>query len=166
LQKAKITKEVLKTMAVVLRLKRTGAKNNSCFRIVAMDRKSARNGKAIEELGFYDPRHKDEKCNLERADYWLSVGAQPSDTVKAIVKRAKDGVKLSDKVKPKKPSKKAVAKLEAEKEAAAAAKAEAAEAAKAEKEAAKVAAAEAAEAAKAAKTEEAPAEKASEAAAE
>ena len=75
-------------MAVVLRLKRTGAKNNSCFRIVAMDRKSARNGKAIEELGFYDPRHKDEKCNLERAEYWLSVGAQPSDTVKAIVKRA------------------------------------------------------------------------------
>ena len=130
-------------MAVVLRLKRTGAKNNSCFRIVAMDRKSARNGKAIEELGFYDPRHKDEKCNLERIEYWLSVGAQPSDTVKAIVKRAKDGVKLSDKVKPKKPSKKAVAKLEAEKEAKAAAKAEA----------------------KAA-TEEAPAEKASEAPAE
>ncbi|MCK4981943.1 MAG: 30S ribosomal protein S16 [Victivallaceae bacterium] len=113
-------------MAVVLRLKRTGAKNNSCFRIVAMDRKSARNGRAIEELGFYDPRHKDEKCNLERAEYWLSVGAQPSDTVKAIVKRAKDGVKLSDKVKPGKPSKKAVAKLEA----AEAAKAEAKKAAK------------------------------------
>ena len=115
-------------MAVVLRLKRTGAKNNSCFRIVAMDRKSARNGKAIEELGFYDPRHKDEKCNLERAEYWLSVGAQPSDTVKAIVKRAQDGVKLSDKVKPAKPSKKSIAKEAAAKEAAAAAKAEEAEA--------------------------------------
>lgn len=127
-------------MAVVLRLKRTGAKNNSCFRIVAMDRKSGRNGKAIEELGFYDPRHKDEKCNLERAEYWLSVGAQPSDTVKAIVKRAQDGVKLSDKVKTPKPSKKAIAKLEAEKEAKEAAAAEAAEAAaaaKAEAEAAK-----------------------------
>ena len=104
-------------MAVVLRLKKIGAKNNSCFRIVAMDRKSARDGKPIEELGFYDPRHKDEKCNLERAEYWLSVGAQPSDTVKAIVKRAQDGVKLSDKVKNQKPSKKAVAKAEAEKEA-------------------------------------------------
>lgn len=112
-------------MAVALRLKRTGAKNNSCFRIVAMDKRSARDGRAIEELGFYDPRHKDEKCNLERAEYWLSVGAQPSETVKAIIKRAQDGVKLSDKVKTPKPSKKALAKIEAEKEAKAAAKAEA-----------------------------------------
>ena len=124
-------------MAVVLRLKRTGAKNNSCFRIVAMDRKCARNGKAIEELGFYDPRHKDEKCNLERAEYWLSVGAQPSDTVKAIVKRAQDGVKLSDKVKTPKPSKKALAKIEAEEKAKAEAKAEAETAAKAAAEEAK-----------------------------
>lgn len=122
-------------MAVVLRLKKTGAKNNSCFRIVAMDRKSARDGKAIEELGFYDPRHKDEKCNLERAEYWLSVGAQPSDTVMAIVRRAKEGIKLSDKVKPERISKKAAAKAEAEKEAKAAAKAEEAAAKEAEKEA-------------------------------
>jgi small subunit ribosomal protein S16 len=119
-------------MAVVLRLKRVGAKNNSCFRIVAMDRKSARDGKAIEELGFYDPRQKKEKCNLERAEYWLSVGAQPSDTVKAIVKRAKDGVELSDKEKKAKPSKKALAKIEAEKEAKAAAGAEKKAAAQAE----------------------------------
>lgn len=124
LQNAKFKKEVLKTMAVVLRLKRTGARNNSCFRIVALDKRSTRDGKAIEELGFYDPRHKDEKCDLERAQYWLSVGAQPSDTVKAIIKRAQDGIKLSDKVKPKKPSKKAIAKLKAEKEAKAAPKAE------------------------------------------
>jgi small subunit ribosomal protein S16 len=126
LQNAKFKKEVLKTMAVVLRLKKTGAKNNSCFRIVAMDKKSARDGKAIEELGLYDPRHKDEKCNLERAEYWLSVGAQPSETVSAIIKRAKDGVKLADRVKKVKPSKKALAKAEAEKEAKAAAQAEAA----------------------------------------
>ena len=119
-------------MAVVLRLKRTGAKNNSCFRIVAMDKKSARDGKAIEELGFYDPRQKNENCNLERAEYWLSVGAQPSDTVKSIIKRAQDGVKLSDKEKKVKPSKKALAKMEAEKEAKAAAEAEKAAAAEAE----------------------------------
>jgi small subunit ribosomal protein S16 len=115
-------------MAVVLRLKRTGAKNNSCFRIVAMDRKSTRDGRAVEELGFYNPRQKDEKCDLERAQYWISVGAQPSDTVKAIIKRAEDGIKLSDKVKKAKPSKKALAKLEAAKEA----KAEEKEKAKAE----------------------------------
>ncbi|MFA6714082.1 MAG: 30S ribosomal protein S16 [Victivallaceae bacterium] len=137
-------------MAVVLRLKRTGSKNNSCFRIVAMDKKSARDGKAIEELGFYDPRHKDEKCNLERAEYWLSVGAQPSDTVKAIIKRAQDGTKLSDKVKKTAPSKKAVAKMAAQKEAEAAAKAEAAAAKKAAEAAAKEETAE--------KTEEAAAE--------
>ncbi|MDD5599605.1 MAG: 30S ribosomal protein S16 [Victivallaceae bacterium] len=108
-------------MAVVLRLKRTGSKNNSCFRIVAMNKRSARDGKAIEELGFYDPRHKDEKCDLERAKYWLSVGALPSDTVKAIIKRAQDGTKLSDKVKKTAPSKKAAAKIAAAKEAEAAA---------------------------------------------
>jgi small subunit ribosomal protein S16 len=116
-------------MAVRLRLKRTGARNNSCFRIVAMDNRSARDGKAIEEIGFYDPRHKDENLNLERAEYWLASGAQPSETVAAIIKRAKDGVKLSDKQKPVKPSKKAVAKAKAEEEAKAKAAAEAAAAA-------------------------------------
>jgi small subunit ribosomal protein S16 len=119
-------------MAVRLRLKRTGARNNSCFRIVAMDNRSARDGKAIEEIGFYDPRHKDENLNLERAEYWLASGAQPSETVAAIIKRAKDGVKLSDKQKPVKPSKKAVAKAKAEEEAKAKAAAEAAAAKPAE----------------------------------
>ncbi|QSH40611.1 30S ribosomal protein S16 [Lentisphaerota bacterium ZTH] len=116
-------------MAVRLRLKRTGARNNSCFRVVAMDKRSARDGRAIEELGFYDPRRKDEKLDLERAEYWLSVGAEPSETVQAIIDRAKKGEKLSDKKKAVKPSKKAVAKAKAEEEAKAKAAAEAAEAA-------------------------------------
>ncbi|MDD5727886.1 MAG: 30S ribosomal protein S16, partial [Victivallales bacterium] len=116
-------------MAVVLRLKKTGAKNNSCFRMVAIDKRSARDGKAIEELGFYDPRHKDEKCNVERAEYWLSVGARPSETVKAIIRRVKAGIKLSDIEQKRTPSKKALAKVEAEKSAKAAADAEKAEAA-------------------------------------
>ncbi|MDD5726955.1 MAG: 30S ribosomal protein S16 [Victivallales bacterium] len=126
-------------MSVVLRLKRTGAKNDSCFRIVAMDKRSARDGKTIEELGFYDPRHKNEKCNLERAEYWLSVGAQPSETIKAIIKRSKEGIRLADKEKPRTPSKKALEKLKAEKEAkeeAKAAKTEPAETVKTEETAA------------------------------
>ena len=60
---------------VRIRLKRTGTRNLACFRIVVMDQRSSRDGKAIEELGFYNPRSKEEKINLERADYWMSVGA-------------------------------------------------------------------------------------------
>jgi small subunit ribosomal protein S16 len=100
-------------MAVSIRLKRTGSKNNSCFRIVVMDRKTSRDGKAVEFLGFYDPRHKDEKIDLARADYWISTGAQPSETVQGILKRVRSGVKMSDKVKVSRPSKKVLAKTQA-----------------------------------------------------
>ena len=76
-------------MAVKIRLKRTGAKNKPCYRIVVADARSQRDGRFIENLGYYDPRHEDEKINVERADYWLSVGAIPSETVTDIIKRAK-----------------------------------------------------------------------------
>jgi small subunit ribosomal protein S16 len=76
-------------MAVRIRLKRTGAKNKPCYRIVVADARSQRDGRFIENLGFYDPRHEDEKIDVERVDYWLSVGAKPSDTVEDIIKRAK-----------------------------------------------------------------------------
>ena len=76
---------------VRLRLRRTGSKNKACFRIVAADAKSPRDGRFIEVLGYYDPRHEDEKVNLERADHWLSCGAQPSETVAAIIERARKG---------------------------------------------------------------------------
>ena len=51
---------------VRVRLKRTGTRNAACFRIVVMDQRSSRDGKAIEELGFYNPRSKEEKINIER----------------------------------------------------------------------------------------------------
>jgi small subunit ribosomal protein S16 len=76
-------------MAVRIRLKRTGAKNKPCYRIVVADARSQRDGRFIENLGFYDPRHEDEKIDVERADYWLSVGAKPTETVESIIKRAK-----------------------------------------------------------------------------
>ncbi len=77
---------------VRLRLKRIGAKNNPVFRIVAADQRSPRDGKFIEELGTYHP--KDAKSvnftlKLERAEYWLKVGAQPSDTVASMIKKAR-----------------------------------------------------------------------------
>lgn len=78
-------------MAVKIRLRRTGALSAACWRIVVADARSPRDGRFIENLGLYDPRHSNEKLNLERAEYWLSVGATASDTVKAIIKRAKEG---------------------------------------------------------------------------
>ncbi len=124
---------------VRIRLKRTGTRNAVCFRVVVMDQRSSRDGKAIEELGFYNPRTKEEKVNVARADYWMGVGAEVSDTAKDIIERARGGVVLKDRVRPANISKKAKAKAAAEAEAKAAAEAEA-------KAAAEAAAAEAAEA--------------------
>ena len=116
---------------VRVRLKRTGTRNAACFRIVVMDQRSSRDGKAIEELGFYNPRSKEEKINIERVDYWKGVGASFSETVEAIVVRVREGKSLKDIVRKPSLSKKAKAKLEAE----AKAKAEAEAAAKAAAEA-------------------------------
>ena len=118
-------------MSVKVRLKRTGTRNNHCFRIVVMDVRSSRDGRAIEELGLYDPKHKNESLNVERYQYWMGVGAQPSETVKLIATRAEEGRKLGDKEKTPRLSKKAKAKIEAEEKAAAKAAAEAAAAAEA-----------------------------------
>ena len=71
-------------------MKRVGAKNTPVFRIVVADSRSPRDGKFIEEIGTYQPLQKGEnfKLNLERANYWVSKGAQPSDTVATFLKKA------------------------------------------------------------------------------
>ncbi len=84
-------------MAVRIRLRRTGKRNAPCHRIVVADARSPRDGRFIENIGTYDPRHKTEQIDLERVDYWLSNGAQPSETVGAIIKRARAGVSLGAK---------------------------------------------------------------------
>jgi len=76
---------------VKIRLKRTGGKNWISFRIVVCDIRKQRDGKMVEELGYYDPKHSDEKLNQERLEYWLSQGAQMSETVASIYERAKAG---------------------------------------------------------------------------
>ena len=53
------------------------------------DERSPRDGRFIERIGLYDPRHNTESVDLARADYWIGVGAQPSATVAAIIKRAR-----------------------------------------------------------------------------
>jgi small subunit ribosomal protein S16 len=80
-----------KRMSVKIRLRRTGKLNAACHRIVVADSRSPRDGRFIENIGFYDPRHKNEKIDLARVDYWLPRGAQPSETVSAIIKRARAG---------------------------------------------------------------------------
>ena len=77
-------------MSVKIRLRRTGKISAACHRIVVADSRSPRDGRFIEIIGYYDPRHNDEKVDLERADYWVSKGAQPSETVSAIIKRARN----------------------------------------------------------------------------
>ena len=110
---------------VRIRMKRTGSRNAACFRVVVMDQRSSRDGKAIEELGYYDPIRKQEKIDLARAEYWVGVGAQVSETVADIIDRARTGKVLAERVRKPAMSKKAKAKAEAE----AKAKAEAAAAA-------------------------------------
>lgn len=79
-------------MSVRLRLRRTGARKKACFRVVAADQRSPRDGRFIEVIGVYDPRKDQEKLNLERVDYWLSQGAEPSETVAAIIQRVREGL--------------------------------------------------------------------------
>ena len=78
-------------MAVRIRLKRIGTKNTPAYRIVVADNRSPRDGKFIEEIGSYLPRkqHDNFVLNLERAEYWISKGAQPSETVASFLKKTK-----------------------------------------------------------------------------
>lgn len=78
-------------MAVRIRLKKMGRKARPFFRFCAVDSRQPRDGKVIEELGYYDPmvRETDARVVLktERVDYWLSVGAQPSDKAGVLIKK-------------------------------------------------------------------------------
>ena len=77
-------------MAVKIRMKRIGAKNRPVFRIVVADSRSPRDGRCIEEIGTYQPSKKGDNFTLdmERARYWLSKGAQPSETVASFIRKA------------------------------------------------------------------------------
>lgn len=78
-------------MAVKIRMKRTGAKNDACYRVVAADMRSPRDGKNLETLGWYSPAAKGKtfELKLDRVDHWLGSGAQISDTVASLVKKAR-----------------------------------------------------------------------------
>lgn len=176
-------------MAVRIRLKRIGKIHHPIYRVVVVDSRKKRDGRVIEEVGKYDPNQQPSliELNSERIQYWLSVGAQPSDAVhrflvlsgdwatfkgaKVVENRiqVKDtgadveaAVKAADDAAEKAKAKKAEAEAKAKKEAEEAAKAEEAEAAKAEEKAEEAPAEEKAEE----KAEEAPAEEKTEEAAQ
>ena len=76
---------------VALRLQRKGTKNRPYYKIVAADKRSPRDGRYIEQIGTYDPLVEGEnwKIDLEKANKWIGDGAQPSDTVRDIIRKAK-----------------------------------------------------------------------------
>ena len=73
-----------------IRLARAGAKKKVSYRVVVIDRESPRNGRFVEILGSYNPRREPPELvlNHERVAYWIKVGAQPSETVRSLLKRA------------------------------------------------------------------------------
>ena len=77
-------------MAVKIRLRRVGRKKAPVYRIVIADSKSPRDGKFIEIIGQYAPRQTENSLKVlaDRANYWLDVGAQPTDTVRSLLRRA------------------------------------------------------------------------------
>ncbi len=78
-------------MAVSIRLRREGAINSPYYRIVVADARKPRDGKFIEHIGNNDPKKAGENSSIDlsRVDYWLSSGAQPSDTVRSIIRNAR-----------------------------------------------------------------------------
>ena len=75
---------------VKIRLKRIGMKKEPFYRIIVTDSRNGRDGRAIEELGYYNPVTDPAQLKVhdERAKYWLSVGAQPSDTCRGLLKKS------------------------------------------------------------------------------
>ncbi len=79
-------------MAVRLRLKRFGRRNRPFYRICAIDGRRRRDGRTLEDLGYYDPAareaEKQYKLNTERIRYWLEQGAEPSETVRSLLRKS------------------------------------------------------------------------------
>ncbi len=80
-------------MALKIRLQRGGATHNPHYRMVVADSRSRRDGRFVEVVGIYAPKDKNEDkqivLKLDRIDHWVGVGAQPSDTARSLIKRAR-----------------------------------------------------------------------------
>ena len=78
-------------MAVKIRLRRMGSRNAAFYRVIVQDSRYAPTGRFIETIGWYDPKQDGNNfsLNLDRADYWLGNGAQPSETVNSLIAKAR-----------------------------------------------------------------------------
>jgi small subunit ribosomal protein S16 len=87
---------------LVIRLRRAGSKTRPFFRVVVLEARSARDGRFVEVIGHYNPRTQPEKLTIDRdrLAHWLSVGAQPSDTVRTLVDRMPAAVPAADAATP------------------------------------------------------------------
>ena len=103
---------------VKIRLRRMGMKRTPHYRVVVINSREKREGRPIEELGFYNPKTKEMKLNKEAALEWIKKGAQPTETVQYLINNCNDDGSLNyQKKEVEKISKKAQAKLEAAKKA-------------------------------------------------
>ena len=75
-------------MAVKMRLRRMGAKKAPTYRVIVADSRSPRDGRFIEEIGFFNPRSDELKIDADKAKTWIANGAQPTDTVKVLLKKS------------------------------------------------------------------------------
>jgi len=93
----------LQTM-LAIKLKKIGKKHQPSFRLVVTEKRSKLVGRYIEDLGWLDPKSKEFKVNAERVNYWIKVGAQPTDTVHNLLVRAEaiKGPKIAVHAKSKK----------------------------------------------------------------
>lgn len=87
---------------VKIRLKRQGAKKAPFYRVVVADSRSPRDGRNIEEIGIYDPMTSPAtiRIDMERAKYWISCGAQPTDTVRGLLKAAEAAQPAAEAAQP------------------------------------------------------------------
>jgi small subunit ribosomal protein S16 len=87
-------------MAVSIRLRREGTTNSPYYKIVVADSRSPRDGKFIEIIGNYDPKKATDnsRIDLERVDYWVKNGAQPSETVASIIRKLRRAAKAAESV--------------------------------------------------------------------
>ena len=83
-------------MAVSIRLRREGARNSPYYKVVVADSRSPRDGKFIEIIGTYDPKKPDHNSTLklDRIEHWISQGAQPSDTVRSLIKKNRKQIEV------------------------------------------------------------------------
>jgi small subunit ribosomal protein S16 len=98
-------------MAVAIRLRREGALNRPYFKVVVTDKRSPRDGKFIEIVGTYDPKKagQNSTLKLDRIEHWISKGAQPSDTVRSLIKKTRNPEAAAKKAATKAAKKAAVA---------------------------------------------------------